>query len=158
MNKNTIIGIIIVVILIGGGILYFTSNNNIGSTTGTTQSGSNTQDAETPDVNTTGVSGGVGVTVTIAKTVTVNYTGSGFNPATVEINKGDTVRFVNQSSGGMWVASSPHPTHTDYPSFDEKGTVQNGSSYEFTFLKVGSWKYHNHVNFPGGGFGTVVVK
>lgn len=92
---------------------------------------------------------------TISKTV-VNYTDSGFNPASIEIKKGDTVQFVNKSSGGMWVASGPHPTHTIYPEFDAKKTIPSGGSYEFTFTKVGEWKYHNHSK--ASAFGTVIVK
>ena len=92
---------------------------------------------------------------TISKVV-VNYTDSGFNPSSIEIKKGDTVQFVNKSSGGMWVASGPHPTHTIYPEFDAKKRVPNGGIYEFTFTKVGQWSYHNHAGSEKSG--TVIVK
>lgn len=92
---------------------------------------------------------------TISKTV-VNYTDAGFNPSSIEIKKGDTVQFVNKSSGGMWVASGPHPTHTIYPEFDAKKSVPNGGIYEFTFTKVGSWSYHNHAGPEKSG--TIIVK
>ncbi len=86
----------------------------------------------------------------------VNYTESGFSPSVIEIKKGETVRFVNQSIGGMWIGSGPHPTHTAYPEFDAKKSVPNGGIYEFTFNKVGSWSYHNHTG-PGKA-GMVIVK
>lgn len=92
---------------------------------------------------------------TISKTV-VNYTDAGFNPSLIEIKKGDTVQFVNKSSGGMWVASGPHPTHIIYPEFDAKKSVPNGGIYEFTFTKIGQWSYHNHSK--ASAFGTVIVK
>ena len=60
------------------------------------------------------------------------------------------------TSGSMWIASSPHPAHTDYPEFDAKRGIAPGETYEFTFTKTGSWKYHNHVNL--GKYGTIVVQ
>lgn len=78
---------------------------------------------------------------------TVVYDGSKFTPATLTIKKGETVAFENQSSGGMSVASNPHPTHTDYPEFDQYKSSQRGQkTYIFTFEKVGTWGYHNHLN------------
>jgi plastocyanin len=56
----------------------------------------------------------------------------------------------------MWVASASHPNHTVYPEFDEKTSVKKGSSYLFTFDKVGSWGYHNHTR--ASDFGKVIVK
>lgn len=87
---------------------------------------------------------------------TITYTDSGFLPDTITIKAGTTVSFVNQSSSEMWVASNPHPTHTDLPGFDEKESVANGGSYQFTFNQLGTWGYHNHNN-PGNK-GEVVVE
>lgn len=86
----------------------------------------------------------------------VNYTDKGFNPASLEIKAGETVQFVNNSSGGMWVASGPHPAHTAYPEFDPKRNIPSGEIYEFTFTKIGEWKYHNHTK--AGVYGTIIVK
>ncbi len=103
--------------------------------------------------------------------VTVTYTDSGFSPASVTVTQGQTVIWVNQSSHSMWVASAVHPTHTVYGGtnknahcaegytgsmpFDECAAVTSGSSYSFTFDKVGDWKYHNHANVAD--FGSVTV-
>lgn len=84
---------------------------------------------------------------TIQETV-VEKTDAGFAPNSVTIKKGTAVKFVNKSAAPMWVASAPHPTHTDYPEFDQKA---NGDIFTFTFDKVGSWKYHNHSPFSSGG-------
>lgn len=86
----------------------------------------------------------------------VNYTNAGFNPSSLEIKVGQTVQFVNQSGGGMWVASGPHPSHTGYPEFDPKRNIPSGEIYEFTFTKIGEWKYHNHTK--SGMYGTIIVK
>lgn len=102
-----------------------------------------------------------------ADTTVVTYTNDGFSPQTVTVNVGDTVRFENESSGGMWVGSDVHPTHSKYDgtsrtqhcadggsdSFDQCGV---GDVYEFTFDKTGSFGYHNHVNSSDNG--TIVVE
>jgi len=86
----------------------------------------------------------------------VNYTDKGFSPSSLEIKLGETVQFANNSSGGMWVASGPHPSHTAYPEFDLKRNIPSGETYEFTFTKIGEWKYHNHTK--AGMYGTIIVK
>lgn len=88
--------------------------------------------------------------------VAVIYTDSGFSPSSIEIKKGQIVQFINKSNGGMWVASGPHPAHTAYPEFDVKKNIPSGETYEFTFDKVGEWKYHNHSK--ASAFGVVIVK
>lgn len=86
----------------------------------------------------------------------VRYTDSGYAPASLEINKGDTVIFANESNDKVWTASGPHPTHTNYSEFDQKSGGLPGSRYSFTFTKAGNWRYHNHLNPAHGG--TIVVK
>lgn len=86
----------------------------------------------------------------------VNYTDTGFNPSSLEIKIGQTVQFFNQSKGGMWVASGPHPSHTAYSEFDAKKNIPSGETYEFTFTKIGEWKYHNHTKAEM--YGTIIVK
>lgn len=99
--------------------------------------------------------------------VVVNYRDGGFTPASVTVPQGVPVRFVNESSGDMWVASSVHPTHsvysgttlsdhcpnTDNTAFDQ---CETGDSYEFSFTKTGQWNYHNHV--APNNFGSIIVE
>lgn len=75
----------------------------------------------------------------------VTYTDTGYMPATITVKKGTAVTFRNESSGGMWTASAAHPTHRVLPGFDQLKSVANGGSYDYTFVKVGTWQYHNHV-------------
>ena len=96
----------------------------------------------------------------------VTYTDNGFEPKTVIINKGETIRFVNQASKGMWVGGDNHPSHGIYPevseddclgtSFDTCRALAAGEFWEFTFNHVGEWGYHNHTRARDGG--TVIVK
>jgi len=96
----------------------------------------------------------------------VEYTDAGFSPKTVTISKGETVRFVNTSSSGVWVGGNNHPSHTQYPeksaddclgtSFDTCRVLEGAAEFwEFTFNEVGTWGYHNHIRSNNGG--TVVV-
>lgn len=55
----------------------------------------------------------------------------------------------------MWVAANPFPTSSEYPAFNEKSGAESGSSWNFTFDKVGTWFYHNHNN-PAQGAKIVV--
>lgn len=95
----------------------------------------------------------------------VEYTDEGFSPATLSIKSGETVRFINNSSQGVWIGGDNHPSHTIYPektssdclgtAFDTCRALQSGEFWEFTFNSVGSWGYHNHVRAREGG--TIVV-
>jgi len=98
---------------------------------------------------------------------TVTYDGKTFSPSAVTIKKGGTVTWKNTSSGKMWVASAQHPTHTVYSGTsrsehcpDTSNTTfdqcEGGGDYSFTFDKVGTWNYHDHIN--AGVFGKVIVE
>lgn len=105
-----------------------------------------------------------------AKENTVTYTDSGYSPSTLQIKKGETVTFKNESLQSMWPASAVHPTHRLYSGTslsehcpDTAGTAFDackgflpGSSWPFKFDKAGTWNYHNHLN-PGDR-GMIVVE
>ncbi len=107
-----------------------------------------------------------------AASATVTYTDQGFSPASITVKQGTTVAFVNNSSDSMWVASAVHPDHTAYSgttraqhcpdttgtAFDECTAVPAGTTYTFTFTKVGTWKYHNHVEPSATGSVTVTAQ
>ncbi|PIR46305.1 MAG: hypothetical protein COV07_04375 [Candidatus Vogelbacteria bacterium CG10_big_fil_rev_8_21_14_0_10_45_14] len=85
----------------------------------------------------------------------VSYSGSGFSPATKTVSVGTLVSFENESPKNVWVASDPHPTHTDHGEFDAKRAYGPGETYTFTFSEPGTYTYHNHLN--AGEKGTIVV-
>jgi plastocyanin len=86
----------------------------------------------------------------------VKFTDNGFEPSTLTVDSDTTVEFENKSNDDFWPASNVHPTHLLYPGFDAKKPVLPGDSYSFTFTKVGSWGYHNHLEPDVQG--TIVVK
>ena len=115
--------------------------------------------------------GGAGDVVAAPETVptAVIYSLGGFSPANVTVKKGAAVMWTNIASGEMWVAVNEHPAHAGYDgtsrkdhcaagapaSFDQCVASAAGSQWSFTFNKVGTWKYHNHVGESFGGTVTV---
>lgn len=105
--------------------------------------------------------------------VNITYTNKGFEPNSMRIPSGTTVVWTNVSDKLMWIGSDPHPSHTDLPGFDQRGTDSNvphddtfkliphveahstDSVYAYTFIKVGIWDYHNHLS-PGDR-GEIIV-
>ncbi len=148
MNNKIFIGL--VVIAVGGlvgwyflkGNTSFMPNSDQNIVASPTPAGSNLGTPENPSSGSgnTLEKGGV-----VARSV-VTYTDSGFAPSPLTVKVGTTVTFVNESAGPMWVASDPHPTHTLLGGFDELTSAPKGGSYEYTFAKVGTWTYHNHMN------------
>lgn len=84
-------------------------------------------------------------------TYIITYTDNGFQPSFLRIRLNDIVKFRNQSTIGMWVASNPHPEHSDYSEFDQKKSVNPGGEFSFTFKRVGVWGFHNDVKISSQG-------
>jgi len=137
MKQQSIILILAAVVIVGLAAFLFQGGINL-PTSGTQQQVQTTQPAPT------------------GKTVTVEITSSGFNPSSVTINSGDTVKFVNRDSSRHQPASNPHPIHTDYPGFDARRGLATGESYSFTFTRKGTWGFHDHLN--PGTTGTIIVQ
>lgn len=113
-----------------------------------TNNQSQPSDSSTASVNSTSSTSQEQSETPSAETVTVTYSDNGFSPQELTVTKGSTVNFVNKSSMPLWVASDPHPEHTDYPEFDTMRTRDSypdmGEDFSFTFSKTGTWKYHSH--------------
>src|SRR3989338_5746878 len=81
----------------------------------------------------------------------VSYTDRGFEPPALTIKKGETIRFTNNSGGGLWVASVARPGATVYPGQSDCGVsafgtcaaLKPGDFWEFTFDVSGTWSYKN---------------
>ena len=149
MNKQTTTLVVILVIVLG--LFFYYKSADAPLTTDTDQTIATT----TPEV-TTPAPTNTGVQMSSKGEYIVTYNGLNFSPKTLTIPVGKAVLFINQSSKSMWVASNPHPTHSDYPSFDEGKTVKTGGTYHFTFLNAGVWGFHNHDNPKATG--TITVK
>ena len=96
--------------------------------------------------------------------VKVYITPAGFNPETVVVKPGDTVKWVNTDSAPHWPASAMHPTHNDYPEpggcigskFDACKGLAFGEKYDLIFNITGTWAYHDHLNPTV--YGKVIVQ
>ncbi|MBI4093930.1 hypothetical protein HY417_03120 [Candidatus Kaiserbacteria bacterium] len=157
--KNFIWALAIVVILGGGYLLWQGNAQNEG--VAATPSPSPTP-IVSPEPTPTPAPAPRGAPMTAA----VTYSGTSFSPSEVTIKKGGTVTWQSVSGGQMWVASAQHPSHMIYggttrqehcpdasrTAFDQ---CAGGGEYSFTFQKVGTWNYHDHMNATV--FGKVTV-
>ncbi len=83
---------------------------------------------------------------------------------TVTIQKGETIRFINNSEHDLWIASTgdsgavyPGTGHEcGQSAFDTCKSLKKGEFWEFTFKSVGTWSYHDNLNLER--MGIVVVK
>lgn len=160
MNK-VILGIVIVLAIIVVGWFFYAQQGM--APTATNTPGVQATNTKTEEIS---ASDEIFLEGDIVEDIIVAYNSEGFEPKSVTINKGQTVRFINESSRGMWVGSDNHPTHTNYPgksagdclgsSFDTCKGIAPGESWSFTFDEVGSWGYHNHTQ--AGHRGAVIVK
>lgn len=82
------------------------------------------------------------------QTVTVNIQNFAFEPATITINAGDTVVFVNQDT-------APH-TATDTAGGFDTGNLTNGQSGSITLTEAGSFDYFCAIHPAMKG--TIVVQ
>lgn len=159
---------VLAVVIVAGGWFLFSSRASAPTVSESAEApaqeavdadtGADAVQAQTPGTN-------VAAAVTSS---TVTYNGSTFSPSSVTVKKGGTVTFTS-TAGNMWVASAPHPAHTGYDGtsagehcasgytggapFDQ---CVAGTSFTFTFDKVGTWKYHNHLN--AAAHGSVIVE
>lgn len=163
--QKAIVWVLGLIIIIGAWFLFTTDSNKAveppqGGEPQAERAGVNAG-LEAPATNTEGSQSGAAV----VPAAVITYTDAGFNPASIAITKGQTVRWMNNSSASVWPASAVHPTHGVYPqksssdclgsSFDSCRGLAKGESWDFIFSSVGSWKFHNHLNASKTGSVTV---
>lgn len=123
---------VIALVLLGFGYMMIFGNSTTGTVTNDTPRSTNPY--QTPSAK--------------AASATITYTAAGFEPRDIQVAKGTQVNFLNRTQLPLWVASDPHPEHTDYPELDAGVIagehVQPGRDFGFKFDKAGTWKYHNH--------------
>jgi plastocyanin len=151
MNK-LLIGLVVIALGVAAGWYYMKGSIPGMPATPTPQPTQEVTQGAAPEG--AGASGTEGSAAPVA-TQTVTHTDSGFFPASITVKKGTTVTFMNSALTNMWVASDVHPTHQLLPGFDELKVGANGAQYQYTFVKVGTWTYHNHVKPTEKG--TVIV-
>lgn len=90
----------------------------------------------------------------------VQLTSSGFKPFLLEINRGESVEFINASNNTMVIKSQTENPANAYPGFSqESGPLGKGGKYYFAFTTSGAWPYYNLNTITGAKFqGVIVVK
>ena len=85
-------------------------------------------------------------------TFIVRITGSGFVPATVSVNKGDTVRWVNESISNVVIVSGRFDGVQKVPDglFNSEDILP-GHTFEYTFNDNGSFSYYNDIDYTKQG-------
>ena len=84
----------------------------------------------------------------------VSYTDRGFEPTKTSIKTGEAIRFTNNSSRTLWIASAPVGDAALYPgtsdcgasAFDTCKALKPREFWEFTFTQSGTWGYQNNLN------------
>lgn len=93
----------------------------------------------------------------------VSYTNAGFQPMSIVVKRGDTVRFTNNSNGQLWVAAVGTPANSVYPgssscggsSADSCGPLSPGAFWQFTFTQVGTYQFQNELDSSQSGTITI---
>lgn len=176
--KKTII-IVAVLLLGGGGYFLFKSNqakapteennqNQVQQTTGNNQQvqpQATTTSGQTPGLNNAGKpnytastspTGGETPGVDI-QVVGVDYNGTTFTPAKVNIKVNDWIFFKNDSTLNFWPVAASSDTSAAYPKFNPAGALAAGGEYKFQFTKAGSWSFGDNLH-PGPVFNVNVAK
>lgn len=167
MSKTQqVVWVVIIIVVLGGLYWWWSSSQN--------QPASSAQSPFIPATSTSAAGAASstqsGSTSAAPMSATVMFNGSSFSPASVTIAQGGTVTWVS-TAGNMWVASDPHPIHNGYDGttmqqhcapgytgpapFDE--CTGSSSNWSFTFDKVGTWGYHDHLEASIMGSVTVVA-
>ena len=142
----TLLGVLVIVTIIF--FMYNSSPEQISSPH------SYTQKTSTPVKHTT-----IGTTETSATTqpqsgYMMTYTANGFSPKTIQIPRGKSVKFVNDSDTPLLVVAD-NGGNSFNSQINQPKAVARGGVYTFDFTYVGVWAFHNANKT--GDHGNIVV-
>ena len=86
---------------------------------------------------------------------TVIYTSAGFEPLTIKLRTGETLRFRNNSPYAMRIVIEPLEKNTG-ESITAPYSIASGSAFDLVMNSEGSFRYHN-LN-RSGDYGFIVVR
>jgi plastocyanin len=88
----------------------------------------------------------------------ISYTDTGFQPTQLIVNKGETVRFTNNSSHEVWIADTAYSAQSDCTDavFNTCKELDPGDFWEYTFDTVGTIEYADMFNTQS--MGSIEVK
>ena len=94
-------------------------------------------------------------TAVAPKTAVIRVTSTGFEPATLSVQKGTKVTWLNADAGPHQVVADPYPKGTDLPGLKSE-ILNQAQSYTYTAASIGSFGYHDQMNPTING--TLLVK
>ena len=91
---------------------------------------------------------------------TITLTSSGASPAAITVPPGTRVLFINNDGGSHFMASNPHPEHTDCVELNQVGLLSPGQRRETGNLNtVRTCGFHDHDNPTNTRFqGRIVIQ
>ncbi len=106
-----------------------------------------------PSTGDTGSGGG-------SASATIAITSSGVSPSSLTVSPGTRVTFVNNDSRAHFMASNPHPDHTDCPELNQVGALQPGQSRTSGNLNTArTCGFHDHDNPENRSLqGAIVIR
>ncbi len=146
-------------ILVIIGIVLVVQNSNQLASNATSDQLSGSSVGTTP-TKSTGVNPSLGKPANTPTKNIVQLTSSGFKPFLLEINRGESVEFLNASNNTMVIKSQTENAANAYPGFSqESGPLGKGGKYYFAFTTPGAWPYYNLNTITGAKFqGVIIVK
>lgn len=83
--------------------------------------------------------------VLAGKTAIVTLTDRGFKPAVVKVERGASIKFINQSGNAMRITplKDPKDDTSEYLGFASTRSYGRGGTYGVTVTKPGIWGYKN---------------
>lgn len=143
-----IISLVIIAIIVILGIFYLTTQNTPSYTAPATPS-TNTSSSTIPAQNLpTNPPANINPPATV-QTFAVEISGFAFNPKTITINKGDTIKWTNKDS-------TNHPIISDTGNEIDSGNLVKDATYSHTFNNTGTYNYHCQIHTSMKG--TVIVQ
>lgn len=159
--------VVILLLLLGGGYYIFTSQS------ATEDAVQNSEEASVPENSPMESGEGMMEDGSMMESgggpafQVVSFTEAGYEPKSITVRKGETVRFINNAtSQETWPASAVHPTHSVYPektsadclgsAFDACRGLKPGEFWDFTFNQTGEWRFHDHIH--ASKTGVVIVE
>lgn len=90
-----------------------------------------------------------------ANSTVVTYTDNGFTPKSITVKSGTMLKFVNQSTKRMWVASAAVSGGNKLDAMNMGMSVGKSGTYEFQFTQTGTWGFYDQNNQSQTGTVTV---
>jgi plastocyanin len=76
----------------------------------------------------------------------VEINAGGFTPATIKVQPGTKVVWVNKDQAPHQIAADPYPSHAELPALVSPRATGFNQTYSFVFTKTRTLHYHDELN------------